>query len=74
MVKMKIYCPIMETYVEINHTCSLKLGSGDGTLTAVCPYKNTKNCPLKTHKPTPPKTPILLTTPFYIIPKKKEGR
>lgn len=46
----RIYCWVLEREVEVNDDCKMKFGRGDGTVNSVCPWKNSRMCPLRVMK------------------------
>jgi len=51
----RIYCWVLEREVEVNEDCKMRFGRGDGTVSNVCPWKNSRVCPLKMVKDVPGK-------------------
>ena len=41
---MRVWCPVMEVWVEV--PCDLKIGGGDGRVEVACPMRGTPNCPM----------------------------
>ena len=46
----RIYCWVLEREVEVNEDCEMRFGRGDGTVGGVCPWKNSRVCPLRVMK------------------------
>ena len=46
----RIYCWVLERVVEVNDDCKMRFGRGDGTVSNVCPWKNSRACPLRIMK------------------------
>ena len=43
----RIYCWVLEREVEVDgKDCKMRFGLGDGRVAGVCPWKNSRMCPL----------------------------
>ena len=46
----RIYCWVLEREVEVNGDCRMMFGGGSKGVINVCPWKNSRVCPLRMMK------------------------